>query len=204
VGGLLKLSALVDRLNTAVGRTVYWLVLVVVLISATNALVRKFFDMSSNAWLEAQWYLFSVIFLFCAGYTLLRNEHIRIDIVNNGLSKTTRNWIDVAGHVLFLLPLCVIVLIESWPYFMQAFTLESHGFFQDVRRLILIAFGASAEGYTIEMSSNAGGLARWPAKLLIVIGFALLLLQAVSELIKRIAVMAGRIPDPHEQKSGPH
>jgi TRAP-type mannitol/chloroaromatic compound transport system permease small subunit len=204
VGGLLRLSAFVDRLTRSVGQAVYWLVLVVVLISAINALMRKIFDMSSNAWLETQWYLFSVIFLGCAGYTLLRNEHIRIDIVNNGLGKTTRNWIDIAGHVLFLVPLCVIMLIEGWPYFMKAFQLDSRGFFEDVWRLTLMAVGTSSEKYNVEMSSNAGGLARWPAKLIIVVGFALLLLQGISELIKRIAVMLGRIPDPHEQKSGPH
>jgi TRAP-type mannitol/chloroaromatic compound transport system permease small subunit len=194
----------VDRLSRTVGRSLYWLVLIVVLISATNAIIRKFFDMSSNAWLETQWYLFSVIFLCCSGYTLLQNEHIRIDIVNSNLSKTTRNWIDVVGHMLFLIPLCIIMLIESWPYFMRAFQLESQGFFYDIQRLFLIVAGVSTERVNIELSSNAGGLARWPAKLLIVIGFALLLLQGLSELIKRIAVMMGRIPDPHERQNGPH
>ncbi|MCW5745093.1 MAG: TRAP transporter small permease subunit [Alphaproteobacteria bacterium] len=204
MGGLLKLSALVDRLNRAVGQSLYWVVLVVVLISAVNAIIRKFFDMSSNAWLETQWYLFSLIFLCCAGYTLLRNEHIRIDIVNSGLSKTTRNWIDITGHIFFLIPLCVIMLSESWPYFMKAFQLDSHGFFSDLWRLALLATGASSETYKVELSSNAGGLIRWPAKLIIVLGFSLLLLQGLSELVKRIAVMLGRIPDPHEHKSGPH
>jgi TRAP-type mannitol/chloroaromatic compound transport system permease small subunit len=204
VGGLLRLSALIDRVSRTVGQSLYWLVLVVVLISAVNAVVRKLFDMSSNAWLETQWYLFSVIFLCCAGYTLLQNEHIRIDIVNSNLSKTTRNWIDIVGHLLFLLPLCVIMLIESWPYFMRAFQLDSLGFFHDVQRLFFVAIGQSTERVNVELSSNAGGLARWPAKLLIVIGFTLLLLQGLSELVKRVAVLTGRIPDPHDQRRGPH
>ena len=201
MGGFLKLSAVVDRLSDTIGRSAYWLVLVVVLISAVNAIVRKFFDMSSNAWLEAQWYLFSIIFLCCASYTLLKNEHIRIDIVHGALSKTTRNWIDIAGHTLFLIPLCIIMLVEGWPYFMLAFQMDSRGFFTDIVRLVRMALNISTEAYNVEMSSNAGGLVRWPAKLIIVVGFALLLLQGISELIKRIAVMRGRIPDPHD-KSG--
>jgi TRAP-type mannitol/chloroaromatic compound transport system permease small subunit len=119
--------------------------------------------------------MFSAVFLLCAGYTLLNNQHIRIDIVNHRLSHRSRNWIDVIGHVFFLIPLCILVLSEGWPYFMNAY--ESG-----------------------EMSSNAGGLIRWPARLLIVLGFALLLAQAFSELIKRVAVMLGRIPDPYADK----
>ncbi|MCC6468775.1 MAG: TRAP transporter small permease subunit [Alphaproteobacteria bacterium] len=176
---LLQVSRAIDATNTFVGRMVYWLVLVTVLISAGNAVIRYGLNMSSNAWLEVQWYLFSAIFLLCAGYTLLNNEHIRIDIVNSHLPKRTRDWIDICGHVFFLLPLCAVMLIEGWPYFWLA--LKSG-----------------------EMSGNAGGLIRWPVKGLIVLGFVLLLLQGLSELIKRIAILRGLIPDPHAAKSGPH
>jgi TRAP-type mannitol/chloroaromatic compound transport system permease small subunit len=176
---LLLVSRGIDATNRFVGRTVYWLVLVTVLISAGNAVIRYSLNMSSNAWLEVQWYLFSAIFLLCAGYTLLSNEHIRIDIINAHLPKRTRDWIDVCGHVLFLLPFCAVMLIEGWPYFWLAFK-------------------------TGEISGNAGGLIRWPVKALIVAGFALLLLQGFSELIKRVAVMRGAIPDPYGAKSGPH
>ncbi|MCC7048060.1 MAG: TRAP transporter small permease subunit [Alphaproteobacteria bacterium] len=176
---LLQMSRAIDATNRRVGQLIYWLVLVTVLISAGNAVIRYGLNMSSNAWLEVQWYLFSAIFLLCAGYTLLNNEHIRIDIVNSHLSKSTRDWIDICGHVFFLLPLCAVMLIEGWPYFWLA--LKSG-----------------------EMSGNAGGLIRWPVKGLIVLGFALLLLQGLSELIKRIAILRGLIPDPHAAKSGPH
>jgi TRAP-type mannitol/chloroaromatic compound transport system permease small subunit len=179
VKALLAFSRLVDAINTHVGKLVTWLVLVAVLISAGNAIVRKTLDYSSNAWLEVQWYLFSAVFLLCAGYTLLNNEHIRIDIVNAHLTKRTRDWIDVVGHVVFLIPLCILFLYEGWPYFWLAFT---NG----------------------EISGNAGGLIRWPVKLLIVVGFALLLLQALSELIKRVAIIRGAIPDPNLAKPGAH
>lgn len=179
MGLLLSASRFVDDVNGRVGRLIYWLVLVVVLVSSTNAVIRKVFDSSSNAWLELQWYLFSAIFMGCAGYVLLNNEHIRIDIVNSHLDRGTRNWIEVVGQVLFLLPLCVIMLYESWPYFLDAFV-------------------------TGEMSSNAGGLIRWPVKLMMIVGFGLLLAQGLSELVKRVAVMRGVIPDPHGEKSGPH
>ncbi len=176
---LLRLSRVIDWINEHVGKTVYWLVLVTVLISAGNALMRYTFNISSNAWLELQWYLFSAVFLLCAGYTLLNNEHIRIDIVSNLFTKRTRDWVDVAGHVVFLFPLCVLFLIESWPYF-------------------VLSFEAG------EISGNAGGLIRWPVKILIPAGFALLLLQGVSELIKRVAIVCGAIPDPRADKFGPH
>jgi TRAP-type mannitol/chloroaromatic compound transport system permease small subunit len=179
MGLLLSASRFVDEVNGRVGRLIYWLILIVVLVSSTNAVIRKVFDMSSNAWLELQWYLFSAVFMGCAGYVLLANEHIRIDIVNSHLDRLTRNWIDVVGHVLFLIPLCLIMLYESWPYFLDAFV-------------------------SGEMSGNAGGLIRWPVKLMMVVGFVLLLAQALSELIKRVAVMRGLIPDPHAEKSGPH
>lgn len=172
---LLGISRAIDWINDKVGKIVYWLVLASVLVSAGNAVVRYALNESSNAWLELQWYMFSAVFLLCAGYTLLNNQHIRIDIVNHRLSNRSRNWIDVIGHVFFLIPLCILTLSEGWPYFTNAYV-------------------------SGEMSSNAGGLIRWPARFLIVAGFALLLAQALSELIKRVAVMLGRIPDPYAEK----
>ena len=172
---LLALSRAIDAMTERVGRLVYWLVLVVVLISAANATVRKAFNYSSNAYLEIQWYLFSVIFLFGAGYTLLRNEHVRIDIIQGRLSPRTQNWIDVGGIVLFLMPMSIIIMWLSWPLFIDS--LHRH-----------------------EVSTNAGGLIIWPARLMVPIGFALLIMQGVSELIKRIAFLMGRIPDPLEKR----
>jgi TRAP-type mannitol/chloroaromatic compound transport system permease small subunit len=171
---LLRLSALIDALNQRVGRSVYWLVLVAVLISAGNAIVRKLFNMSSNAFLELQWYLFSALFLFCSGYTLLRNEHVRIDVIAGRLSPRAQAWIDVLGTVFFLLPMALIFIWLSWPIFVRTLT---HG----------------------EISTNAGGLMIWPARALVPAGFALLALQGVSELIKRIAFLAGAGPDPIER-----
>jgi TRAP-type mannitol/chloroaromatic compound transport system permease small subunit len=179
VQALLQVSRVIDATNRLIGQATYWLILVTVVISAGNAIVRYGLNTSSNAWLEVQWYLFSAVFLLCAGYTLLNNEHIRIDIVNAHLTKRTRDWIDVVGHVVFLIPLCILFLYEGWPYFWLAFT---NG----------------------EISGNAGGLIRWPVKLLIVVGFALLLLQALSELIKRVAIIRGAIPDPNLAKPGAH
>jgi len=175
VNALLALSRLIDAFTERVGRIVYWLVLVVVLISAANAVVRKAFNYSSNSYLEIQWYLFSVIFLFGAGYTLLRNDHVRIDIIQARLSPRAQNWIDVLGIVLFLMPMSLIIMWLSWPLFVDA--LVRH-----------------------EVSTNAGGLIIWPARLMVPVGFALLILQAISELIKRIAFLAGRIPDPLEKR----
>jgi TRAP-type mannitol/chloroaromatic compound transport system permease small subunit len=177
MGGLLSISRVIDRLNTAVGKTISWLILVAVIISAGNAVVRKVFNSSSNAWLELQWYLFGAVFLLCAGWTLLSNEHIRIDVVNSHLSRRTRNFIDVIGHTLFLMPFCVLILIDSWPFFLKSFQQN-------------------------EQSMNAGGLVVWPAKLLVVIGFALLLIQGISELIKRIAIIRGQLED--SQGGGHH
>jgi TRAP-type mannitol/chloroaromatic compound transport system permease small subunit len=175
VNALLALSRAIDALTERVGRLVYWLVLIVVLISAANATVRKIFDYSSNAYLEIQWYLFSVIFLFGAGYTLLRNDHVRIDIIQGRLSPRAQNWIDVVGIVLFLMPMSLIIMWLSWPLFLDA--LARH-----------------------EVSTNAGGLAIWPARLMVPIGFALLIIQAISELIKRIAFLRGMIPDPLQKR----
>jgi len=168
---LLALSRLIDRMNEHIGRAVYWLVLAAVLLSAGNAIVRKIFSVSSNAYLEAQWYLFSAVFLLCAGYTLLRNEHVRIDILVGKLSAKAQAWVDIFGTVLFLLPMATLIMWLSWSYFVRAYTQN-------------------------EISGSAGGLTIWPARLLLPVGFALLVLQGVSELIKRVAFVTGRGPDP--------
>ena len=168
---LLKLSAAIDRLNGWIGRSVIWLVLAAVLISAGNAIIRKTFNVSSNAYLELQWYLFSAIFLLCAGYTLMRNEHVRIDIVSGLFSTRVQTWIDILGTIFFLLPMALLFVYLSWPVFVRTWV---HG----------------------EISTNAGGLMIWPARLLVPIGFGLLALQGVSELIKRVAFLAGAGPDP--------
>jgi TRAP-type mannitol/chloroaromatic compound transport system permease small subunit len=170
--GLLSISRMIDAMNTAIGKAVSWLILVAVVISAGNAIIRKVFNSSSNAWLEAQWYLFGAVFLLCAAWTLLANEHIRIDVVNSHFPKRVRNWIDVVGHALFLIPFCILILIDSWPFFLKSYLQN-------------------------EQSMNAGGLVVWPAKVLVVIGFALLLIQGFSELIKRIAIMRGELEDVH-------
>jgi len=177
VGWLLGLSRGIDTLNARIGRWLAWLVLIAVLVSAANATVRKVLDLSSNAWLELQWVLFSVVFLLCAPWTLLANEHIRIDIVNAAFPQRLRNWIDVLGHSLFLLPLTIVMVITAIPFFLTSYNLR-------------------------EQSFSSGGLPQWPAKSLIMIGFGLLLLQAISELIKRVAVMRGLIPDPHVSAGG--
>ena len=177
MNAMLALSRAIDAITERVGRVVYWLVLIVVLISAANAIVRKLFNYSSNAYLEIQWYLFSVIFLFGAGYTLLRNVHVRIDIISGRLSARAQNWIDVVGIVLFLWPMSFVIMWLSWPLFVDS--LARH-----------------------EVSSNAGGLLIWPARLMMPIGFALLIMQSVSELIKRIAFLRGRIPDPLQKHGG--
>ena len=168
---LLKTSRLIDALNHRVGQAIIWLVLAAVLISAGTAIVRKAFNTSSNALLEIQWYLFSAVFLLGAGYAFLKNAHVRIDFVSNRLSPKMRNWIDIVGILVFLGPLCAILIKLSWPLFENAWT-------------------------SGEMSQNAGGLIRWPVLLLIPAGMALLLAQAVSELIKRIAFLRGAIADP--------
>jgi len=169
---LLNLSRAIDAFTRWVGRRLAWLILVAVVVSALNAIVRKSFDTSSNSWIELQWVLFSIVFLLCSSWTLLDNEHIRIDIVNNLLPKQVRNSIDLIGHLFFLIPLTVVMIITGGPFFMRSVEIN-------------------------EQSGNAGGLPQWPAKSLIIIGFSMLLLQGISELIKRIAVMRGLIPDPH-------
>ncbi len=175
---LLALSRLIDAINERVGKLSYWLVLVAVLISSGNAVVRYAFNRSSNAWLEIQWYLFSAVFLFCAGYTLLHNQHVRIDIISGMLKKRTQTWIDILGALLFLLPMAITILWLSWPVFLDAW-------------------------HSNEVSTNAGGLTVWPARLILVIGFFLLVIQGFSELIKRIAFLRGLIPDPSEKDAGP-
>jgi len=169
---LLKISRGIDAFTRWLGKRLAWLILVAVVVSALNAIVRKTFDTSSNSWLELQWVLFSIVFLLCSAWTLLDNEHIRIDIVNNLLPSKVRDAIDIVGHAFFLIPLCIVMIITGGPFFMRSVEIN-------------------------EQSGNAGGLPQWPAKSLIIIGFTLLLVQGISELIKRIAVMRGLIPDPH-------
>lgn len=175
---LLAASRAIDALNEHIGRLTYWLILVAVLVSAGNAVVRYSVNMSSNAWLEIQWYLFSFIFLFCAGYTLLHNQHVRIDILTAHLSGRKKAWIDILGTLFFLLPMAIAIMWLSWPVFVDAY--RSH-----------------------EISTNAGGLLVWPARLMVPVGFLLLVLQGFSELIKRIAFLRGMIPDPAEKDEGP-
>ena len=170
---LLGIARAIDAVNERIGRAVLWLVLAVTLISAANALMRYGFGMSSNAWLEIQWYLFGAIFLLAAGYTLKHNGHVRVDVLYGRWPPRARAWIDLLGTALFLLPLCVLMVWLSW-----------HGFIESFQRG--------------ELSSDAGGLIRWPVRLLIPLGFALLGLQGVSELIKRVAFLQGQGELPHE------
>jgi len=168
---LLGLSRLIDAFSERLGKLIYWLVLLAVVISAGNAVVRKVFNTGSNAFLEIQWYLFSAVFLLGAGYVFLKNAHVRIDFISNRLSPRARNIIDIVGILLILWPFCILFIELSWPIFTRAWV-------------------------SGEMSQNAGGLIRWPVFLLMPVGFALLMLQGVSELIKRFAFLAGLIPDP--------
>lgn len=172
---LLKLSNAIDWLNALVGRYVIWLILASTVISGVNAAVRKAFNMSSNAYLEVQWYLFAASFLLAAGYTLLNHEHVRIDVVSSRLSKRGQIWIDIVGYVFFLTPLCFAILWFGIPFFLNGWR-------------------------SGEMSSNAGGLIRWPVYLMMPLGFGLLMLQGFSELIKRIAFLMGLIEDPTIKK----
>lgn len=171
---LLKFSKAVDALNAFVGRWVIWLILAATVISGINAIVRKAFNYSSNAYLEVQWYLFAAAFLLAAGYTLLHGEHVKIDVISSRLSKRKQIWIDIIGFTLFLTPVCLVILYYGVPFFLQGFR-------------------------SGEMSSNAGGLIRWPVYLMIPLGFGLLLLQGLSELVKRIAFLKGLIPDPTQK-----
>lgn len=171
----LPVTRIIDSANTWIGKRLAWLVIAAVLVSAVNAVVRKIFDTSSNAFLELQWVLFSVVFLLCSPWTLLVNEHIRIDIVNNLLPQWLRNTIDAVGHAFFLLPLTVVMVLTGVPFFLVSYAQN-------------------------EQSLNAGGLPQWPSKGLIMIAFILMFAQGLSELIKRIAIMRGLIPDPHAER----
>lgn len=168
---LLALSRAIDRLNAFIGKYAIWIIFIATFVSAANAIVRKVFGTSSNAYLEMQWYLFAWSFLLAAGYTLLHREHVRIDVINSRLPKKVQVWIDIVGFALFLTPLCLVIIYYTWPVLVQMY--ESG-----------------------EMSGNPGGLVRWPVWLSIPVGIALLMLQGWSELIKRIAFLTGDGPDP--------
>jgi TRAP-type mannitol/chloroaromatic compound transport system permease small subunit len=174
LNALLGLSRVIDALNERLGRSLSWVVLVMVLISAANASVRKIFDFSSNSFLEIQWYLFAAVFLLGAGYTLLRNEHVRIDVISARLSRRAQIWIDIFGTIFFLLPMAILIGWLGWPVFVDSYVRD-------------------------EVSSNAGGLTIWPARLLVPVGFFLLAVQGISELIKRIGFLMGLAPDPLEK-----
>ena len=174
MNALLKLSQLIDSITEFVGRSIIWVVLVVTLISCGNAIMRYTINYSSNAFLEIQWYLFAVIFLFGAGYTLKRNEHVRIDLIAGKFSKRGQAMIDIFGIIFFLMPMAIAIMWMSWPIFLLALK-------------------------TNEMSSNAGGLILWPARLMVPLGFFLLVMQGISELIKKIGFLQGLCPDPTDK-----
>jgi TRAP-type mannitol/chloroaromatic compound transport system permease small subunit len=178
VTALLGLSRVIDSINERIGKVAAWAIVVAILVSAINAIIRRIFGVSSNAWLELQWYLFGAVFMLCAAWTLKANEHIRIDIVSNKLTKRGRDTIDLIGHLFFLLPFVALMLYLSFPYFI----------------------GSYRSG---EVSSNAGGLLIWPAKGLILLGFISLAFQWLSELIKRVAIMKGQLVDEHDH-AGAH
>ena len=171
MGALLKMSGLIDRFNEWIGRLIMWLVLAAVLISAGNAIVRKAFNVGSNAFLEIQWYLFAAVFMLGVGYVMLKNAHVRIDFISSKLSKRTNAWIDAIGIVVFTIPLSIIMIDLGWPLFQRAWV-------------------------SGEVSHNAGGLIRWPVLMLVPLGFAILLAQSVSELIKRVAFLRGLREEP--------
>jgi TRAP-type mannitol/chloroaromatic compound transport system permease small subunit len=177
VGALLKLSGAIDRVNEVIGKLIMWLVLAAVIISAGNASLRKAFNIGSNAWLEIQWYLFAAVFMLGVGYVMLKNAHVRIDFISSKLSKRTNAIIDAIGIVVFTIPLSIILIDLGWPLFLRAWQ-------------------------SGEMSQNAGGLIRWPVMLLIPLGFAILLLQSLSELVKRIAFLTGRRAEPFSVEDG--
>jgi len=166
---LLRFAHGIDALNERVGRLVSWLILLAVLISAANATVRKLFNVSSNAFLEIQWYLYAAVFLLAAGYTLKHNEHVRIDLIVGRLGPRAQAWVDILGTLLFLMPMVLLVLYYGWPFFLSSY-------------------------HSQEWSSNPGGLIIWPAKLLIPMGFTLLLLQGIAEIIKRVGFLLGMEP----------
>ena len=167
---LLSISKTIDQLNTRLGKLIAWLIFVAVAVSTVNALIRKIFDTSSNSWLELQWVLFGFVFLLCSPWTLLSNEHIRIDVISSKLPKRARDWIDIVGHVAFLLPFALVMILTSGPFALRSILGN-------------------------EQSGHAGGLPQWPAKTLIFVGFIVLFVQGVSELIKRVAIMRGELED---------
>jgi TRAP-type mannitol/chloroaromatic compound transport system permease small subunit len=171
VNFLLTISRIIDAITSFIGRSVSWLLLAAVLISASNAIIRKVFDSSSNAWLEVQWYLYGAVFMLAAAYTLLKNEHVRIDLLSSKWTQRTRNRLDLIMHIILLVPFAGLMTYLALPWFLNSLN-------------------------SGEMSSNAGGLIIWPAKFLVFAGFALLLLQAFSEIIKKIAILAGKMADP--------
>jgi TRAP-type mannitol/chloroaromatic compound transport system permease small subunit len=168
--GLLKLSRAIDAFNSRLGQIVAWALVGAVVVSAANAIIRKIWNTSSNSWLEIQWILFGAVFLLCSAWTLMSNEHIRIDIVNNMLQKRVRDWIDVLGHIFFLIPVTFVLFYLSWPFFWRSMLQN-------------------------EQSANAGGLPVYPSKLLIPLAFTFLLAQGISELIKRLAIIRGELAD---------
>ena len=174
---LLQLSRLIDRMSELIGKSVAWLVLAAVMISTLNAVVRKAFNTSSNAYLEIQWYLFAAVFLLAAGYTMMRQEHVKIDVISGRFTKRTQVWIDIIGLAFFVLPLVYTVVHLSLPLVIRSYVMN-------------------------EYSSNAGGLIRWPVFALLPLGFLLLGIQAISELIKRIAFLKGLVPDPSQKGTG--
>ncbi|MDU0343929.1 TRAP transporter small permease subunit [Bosea rubneri] len=174
---LLAISRVIETVNGQIGKKIAWLILVAVAVATMNAIVRKVFSVSSNAWLELQWMLFGAVFLLCAAWTLQVKEHIRIDIVNSMLPKRVRQWIELLGHVLFLMPFALLIVYHSWPFFLRSYAIN-------------------------EQSLSAGGLPQWPAKGLVVIGFVMLSFQGISEIIKQVAVMRGDLED--EEAAGGH
>jgi len=170
MSGLLRFSRAIDAMNTFLGRYIAWAIFAAVIISAVNAVVRKATGYSSNTWLELQWILFGAVFLLCSPWTLLSNEHIRIDVVSSLLPKGVRNWIDVIGHAFFLIPISIVMMYTGWPFFWRSLMQN-------------------------EQSNNAGGLPQYPSKLFVPLCFTILLVQGISELIKRIAIMRGELED---------
>jgi TRAP-type mannitol/chloroaromatic compound transport system permease small subunit len=170
MGGLLRISRGIDAMNSFIGRYVAWAILAAVIISALNAIIRKVTGYSSNTWLELQWILFGAVFLLCSPWTFLSNEHIRIDVVSSMLSKRTRNIIDVIGHTFFVIPICLVMMYTAWPFFWRSLMQN-------------------------EQSNNAGGLPQYPSKFFVPLCFTILLVQGISELIKRIAIMQGKLAD---------
>lgn len=168
--GLLRISRVIDAINGQIGRKVAWLILAAVVVSAVNAIIRKLFNWSSNSMLELQWMLFGAVFLMCASWTLQLKEHVRIDIASNLMPKRVQHWMELLGHLLFLMPFSVLTLYYSWPFFMRSYAIN-------------------------EQSLSAGGLAQWPAKGLVVVGFVMLTVQGLSEIIKQIAIMRGLLAE---------